>query len=281
MFQVNTYPLLVSICFISILSACGASFDPLQPNEEYVFSMYGTLDVHADTQWVRVMPIGETLIPESPEPTDVKVFLIRESTGESVVMNDSLFRFGGTTYVWNYWTTVPIQPDEEYTIIAEAPDGRQSIAEITMPSALSIPNVEYSESLEQGTVTGVSEDSLVVLEVKYLVQVIDLFGCFQEAELVFSYIDDYSLQPNGSYAFSFENIYEIRSRLGDACLHCYVVNKRELVVVSASENWPFNTDLSEAKTILPETPSNVRNGVGLIAGIASRAIEISPRQAPC
>jgi hypothetical protein len=137
-------------------TGCEQTFEPLHDNDRYAFSMYGTLDLHADSQWVRIMPVGETLLPEDPAPNVAEVNLIRELTGDSSVMEDSLFQFSNTVYVRIYSSAEALNPNEAYTITAEAADGRQSEVTVIMPSVLPLPEVEYDTGLESATVTGSS-----------------------------------------------------------------------------------------------------------------------------
>ncbi|MEX0607891.1 MAG: hypothetical protein WD016_07210 [Balneolaceae bacterium] len=258
-----------------IISSCDSHFDPLKENERYAFSMYGTLDLHADTQWVRVMPIGEKLIPDDPEPTDVQVTLTRVSNGESIVMNDSLFRFGGDGYVWNYWVSSSLHPNEQYTVTAEEPERGQSGSVVTMPSVLPVPEVEYSIDTEGGTVSGSFTDSLIVLETRYWVQ----FGpsCAQQKQIIVSHLEQINDRSGGDFHFSFDNRIPLRTGAGVAG---YMVKERMFFMITASKDWPYLANLNDEEVTLPDAVSNVENGTGLITGIAQRIIEITPRQ-PC
>ena len=170
----NKYPAIfyqITVIFVGLIfSGCDYSFDPLQENDELTFSMNGVLDVHADTQWIRVMPIGESLIPEDPNPNGTVVHLTHLSTGELFAMDDSLFRFGNDTYVWNYRTLTAIVADDAYEITAESPAGDRSRVVVNTPSPLPIPEVEYSETSESISVSGIALDSIIVAETRYLVQ---------------------------------------------------------------------------------------------------------------
>jgi hypothetical protein len=274
----------VRIVFFALLYVCGtgceSGFEPLQENERYVFSMYGTLDLYADTQWVRVMPIGKSLIPRDPEPNGTKVILIHLSSGEETPMQRELYRFNSDVYVWNYWTNKQLEPKEEYMVRAVTPDGMQSYATVKIPSLLPVPDIDYSEESEQGTITGTSEDTLVTVEIRYLVQAFGDLGCAPEKEIVFSHLDDVGMNFNGEYHFQVDNNVRIARELGVTASN-YQVNKRELVVISASEDWPDIADLREEEIVLPDVVSNVYNGTGVIAGIASRKIEFTPRRDPC
>jgi len=274
----------VRVVFIALLymfgTGCESGFEPLQENDRYAFSMYGTLDLYADTQWVRVMPVGESLIPRNPEPNGTHVTLIHHSSGEQTPMPGELFRFSNDVYVWNYWTTKQLEPQEEYMVRAVAPDGRQSYASVTIPSVLPVPDIIYMDESEQGTITGTSKDTLVTVETRYLVQAFGDLGCAPETEIVFSHLDDVKINLDGEYHFQVDNKVSIARELGVTASN-YRVNKRELIVISASEDWPNIANLREEELVLPDVVSNVYNGTGVIAGIASRKIEITPRRDPC
>lgn len=279
-YQISVPPLFPVLILCIWNLSCETTFEPLQENDLYAFTMYGSLDLHAETQWVRVMPIGETLIYKNPEPNGTKVSLIRESTGEMTALNDSLFRFGGDAYVWNYWAGTTLQPNEEYRVVAETTDGRKSQSVVTLPSFLPIPDVTYSVEEESGTVSGSTEDPLVTVEMRYLAQAITEVGCAQEMEVIISHLDDVFITPEGEYHFDIDNRFRIASGLGGNVP--YIVNKRELVVISASEeDWPDIADLTEEEIILPDLVSNVENGTGVIAGIATRRVIITPRRPAC
>lgn len=268
------------IFFMIYSSGCEETFEPLQENDQYAFSMYGTLDLHADTQWVRVMPVGESLIPTNPEPNGNEVTITREAAGDTFVMSDSLFRFGGNAYVWNYYTTENIQPNEVYTIRTEAPDGQQSWVNVTTPSVLPVPEVEYSEEDEIGVITGSSVEPLVTVEFRYLVQALTDMGCAPETEIILSHLNDVFVDQEGNYRLSVENKSAIAGELG-VYESSFIVNKREVVVISASEDWPDISELNDEEIVLPDAVSNVENGTGVVAGIARRLVEITPRRPPC
>lgn len=265
---------------IYFVVGCENTFEPLQENVNYTYSIYGLLDVHADTQWVRVMPIGDALIPTDPAPNGTTVKLSRESTGENIILIDSLYRFGNDSFVWNYWTTQPLQPNEQYTLIAEGPDGQQSRSSVTLPSALPVPEINYSQNQETISVSGQSYDPLVVAEVRYLVQATTNMGCAPEVEVVFSHLEEIVEMADGEYSFFAENRPAIARELGVNAFG-FVVNRRELVIASAGEDWPDLVGLTEEEIYLPDNLSNVENGTGYVAGIARHKILISPRQEPC
>lgn len=259
---------------ILYLAGCDNTFKPLQQNDQYAFSMYGTLDLHADTQWVRVMPIGESLIPTNPESNNTVVTLTRESTGETTILNDSLFVFGGNAYVWNYWTSMPLQPNEEYILCAEAPDGRQSTAHVMVPSFLALPLVNYSEESDVAVITGSSVDPLVMLDTRFKVEVITEVGPAPEMELVFSHLDGVYVDQNGKFSFTMEVTYSVAIRLEGVRPGEFIIKSKELLIATGSEDWPDLSDLNEEGIVLPDVVSNVENGTGFVAGIALRRVPL-------
>lgn len=260
--------------------SCDTTFEPMQENDRYAFSMAGALDVHADTQWVRVMPVGTELYPTDNQPSENIVRLIDEQTGQISVMNDSLFRFGGTSFVRNYWLPGELIPEHEYRIEAETPEGWQSEVLIVTPPELPVLDIDYSLKLEEGKVIGTANAPIVTAEFRYLVQPITMYGCGPETEVIISHTDEVVHNENGSFELDFRNTMELSSRL-DTTLDGLIINSRKFVFVTAGEHWPDIDSLDEIERTLPDAVSNVENGTGFVAGIASRTIQVSPRQPPC
>lgn len=264
------------IFFPFIFNTCETSFEPLKESDE-VFSMLGVLDLHADTQWVRVMPIGESLLPRDTTQTDVRVTLTNMVSGETVEMHDSLFQFSDA-YVWNYWTTFNLNPNQQYELVATTKDGRQSSADITIPSPLPVPVVEYDTERETGNISGLSapEDSLVLAQMKYRVQP----SCAVEVTIIFTYADTLTRMPDGSYEFEFLNDRPIAQEL-KVPQGAYRVNMRRLTIATASQDWPDISELTEFEIPLTGAGSNVKNGTGLVPGISRRIIDITPPRERC
>lgn len=250
-------------------TGCENNFQPLEESDQYNLTMYGALDLHADTQWVRVMPISERLIPKSPESNKVTVELVRETTGETTILNDSLFVFGGDAHVWNYWTTEQLQSNEEYTLRAETPAGKQSSATVEIPPPLSIPTVNEDE----GIVRGWSPKPIVTADIKIYLQLISEVGSVSSVNgYTISQVHKVFRQSDGEYLFRYNLdglIYEaIQRRSG------YRIVSKTLVIAQGSEDWPDLTELSDLEIAIPNIASNVENGTGFIGGIARREIPL-------
>jgi len=226
------------------------------------------------------MPVGQSLIPSDSTQSDVVVNFEKQSTGEVYAMEDSLFKFGGDTYVWNYRLTVDLNGEESFEIVAESQKGDQSRVVVDTPSPLPEPDVIYAGDSESISVSGIALDTVVVAESKYLAQAITSAGCAPEREVVISHLDDLNFTSGNELSFNSENSEDIAEELGvngDA----FIINHREFVLVTAGPDWPDNVDLSDFEKNLPEVNSNVEGGTGIVAGIAKREVEISERVSPC
>ncbi|MBO6584496.1 MAG: hypothetical protein JJ953_00170 [Gracilimonas sp.] len=272
--------LLTFIILSAFFGSCENEFEPFEKTEKYVFSMNGYLDVHADTQWIRVMPIGETFLPQDSTINSNQVRLTREAPGESVVLNDSLFKFSGDTYVWNYWLPDSVIADEEYRITATDSVGKQSSVVVRTASELMVPEIEYDQDFEEISVSGVVRDSLILLETRYIVQAFVEVGCTPEREVSFSHLEAITEGSDGSFSFTSINREAIAEKL-DVGPFSFQVNQRKLVLITAGEDWPDYMNFNDLEVDLPDVVSNVENGTGFVAGIARREISITDRQPPC
>ena len=272
---------LICISLLLIVMGCEQTFEPLQKNDELVFSMYGVVDVHGEFSVVRVMPIGDELLNTNPEPNNSQVFLTHNSTGERFTYQDSLYKFGGDTYVWNYFSIENLAANDSYRFVAEDMEGRSSVAQINLPSELPLPTIEeYSAGFESGVFIGQSEDPIVSVKTRYLVQPLNELGCDPEMEVVISHLDRLITRADGSYRLEVNNRSEISRALGPS-VESFRINRRELLIVSSREDWPDLSELIDLEITLPDVIDNVEGGVGYVAGVAGRIIQITPPQEPC
>ena len=272
---------MLCISLLLIVMGCEQTFEPLQKNDELVFSMYGVVDVHGEFSVVRVMPIGEGLLNTNPEPNNSQVFLTHNSTGERFTYQDSLFKFGGDTYVWNYFSNDNLIANDSYLFEAEDSEGRSSVAQINLPSELPLPTIEeYSTGFESGIFEGESEDPIVSVKTRYIVQPTNELGCDPEMEVVISHLDRLTTRADGSYRLEVNNRSEISRALGPS-VESFRINSRELLIVSSGEDWPDLSELIDLEITLPDVINNVEGGVGYVAGVAGRIIQITPPQEPC
>jgi len=260
---------------IAVLSGCNNTFEPLQENDKYVFSMYGTLDVTADTQWVRVMPIGDRLFNNTTDPNGTIVTLKNITSGTLITLNDSMFAFGGPSFMWNYWTTEPILPETMYELKATTPDGLSSTAVVSTPAILETPTVGYNLIAERGEVNGPNQQRLVIAEVTYWAQFLDDFGNWSDTEKhVISVLNGAYTNPfNGNYRFNFETRTILPRKMG-ITFNRIRINNVYVRIATARTYWPSYLNLSDEEVVMPDVISNVINGTGYIATVSSRYLPV-------
>ena len=266
--------ILILVCLIAAIG-CETNFQPLEENTEFKYTMYGILDLSADTHWVRVMPVRSSILRDSID-NDITVTLIRESTGEHIPMQDSLHTLAQNNYVWNFWTDIPLYPSESYTVQAVTEEGEITSATATIPPDYPQPRVEFSERTNRCHIT-ISDlvENIAVAEIEYSFR-IPVDASFEpDTSDTFYHTVSYlnSIEPvfNG-YEFTVDELPIIAGDYGvtvDQLVDLYA----EILVVSADSNWQkTNPDEGE----IPGVNSNVKNGLGLVSGIVSKRLPLRP-----
>lgn len=262
----------------TILSSCTENFQALEENDRYPFSIYGYLDASADTQWVRVTPVREQ-VEATLEVPDMTVSIENLDTGNTIVMKDSLFQNRGANYL-NFWTTEPIEHNQQYRVVAERPDGVSSEATVNVPAELPTPLVIIQTAFGlPSTYAVVVDGSVHVADVqsKWYVRIktssLDIdrtfsFSYRNEADTIETYGGAYSYMLRPA-----DELKEIEKQLllpDDGELE---VVHRQIFVASTGSEWVSGvSSLDDLTYALPETFSNIENGVGFLTGIDSKYV---------
>lgn len=250
-------PLVVLLWTISI--GCESTFEPLKEND-YVFSISGYLDATADTQWVRVMPVRDSLLFE-PSPIDATVTLDEIGSNKSTTMNDSLFSYldGGGSYAHVFWTTMDLLPEHTYRLTAERSDGMSSSAEVTIPSDFPTPMVQ---------------ENFV-----YIHNSIDRLG---DVQSVYHGRDSFSgtvriktyshFRPEDTTrtGLDFHSVYIDQSK--EDLTGFPPVVKSLIFVAAVGPDYHNFGSIDENVLAIPDGASNIENGLGYLAGIVSKTI---------
>lgn len=254
--------ILITIVFITI-TGCEESLDPLLENDRYFYSVNGYLDASADTQWVRIMPVRESIYPASniPVPT---VTLEDMESGESVIMQDSLFRFDDDRNVLNFWTAMEVHPGRSYQLTVEGPEGRISYAETTLPEDFPIPFFSQPEfSADILIIDGV--ERLADVQVVYRIQ-------FHNSDVSFNvrypHLQEGLQVQSSRYRIPIE-AGALRLQLTEAYCNFSVI-ERVVFVASGGPGWPEFVSFDRHTIALPDYLSNIENGVGFFGGIISK-----------
>jgi len=244
-----------------LLAGCGEPFEPIREND-LGFSIFGVLDASADTQWVRIAPIRNSLLTE-PTPPGAVVTLEHTGTGAVTSLMDSIFVYpadflhpGQATYARNYWTTERIEPGATYRLTASGSSG--------MTSTVLVPIPEDADTVVIGVpVTGLT-GYLRMHGVDHLAMVHVFPGCLGSG---------FRYQGGGPEVTADTNrVIALSLRL--ACETGDTIRARGVRIILSGSSWPYDPDWNDVTAYLPEVASNVVNGYGFLGGILTRTIRL-------
>jgi hypothetical protein len=260
---------LASLLIVGIFAAtCDESFEPREENTEYFFSMYGYLDATVDTQWIRLVPVRENFDP-NPDQIEAEVIIRNIDTGEEAIMNDSLFNPNPLVVYWNFCTTMDIEPEETYEVVARLPNGETSRSMVTIPPDYPTPINAQFFGEDVLIVRGVDN----VADVTAVYRVRDLFFN-REYIYQFSHIRDSLQSPNSAEELFFRLDYNrdiglIARNFPDTQ---WTVEDQQLFIASAGPEWINLYEVDEEIYTLAEGVSNIENGVGFLLGTVTKTI---------
>ncbi len=255
------------------LAACEESFNPMQHNDQYPFSIHGYLDASQDTNWVRITAVRDSLFLEEPAPIDAVVTLEHLESGESSAMNDSLFRYEGGYYAYNFWTDMKLEPEQTYKLTVQRSDGAGSQTTVTLPPDYPLPHIRAGSS---------NLDTLVVNGVQHLADVQVLYD-------VKYHYSQVSTSDDAINTKKFRNLTDTLRVLHFQQKHVlinvnhhlnafymgpipYSIKKNKITVFSAGPEWVHFSELDENLLSLPEGASNIEGGSGYLIGVISKTI---------
>lgn len=260
------------VCYLVLLGGCNQSFEPLQDNDEFVFSIYGYLDAAADTQWIRIGVLRES-INETPDPTRMTVTLEHVESGQTVVMQDSLFIPGN---LLNYWATMPIENEQTYRIKAEREGRKSSVVTVTIPGEMPTPLVIENRNFPPyGSFIYIDDsvEHLADIQTKWYV-ILNPMSERIKKMYTFSYRNSIKhTEVRGGAYTAFADIDEERQYITRNANAEFEVLYRQFFVASAGPEWDASiSSINDIEYFLNATASNVENGLGYVVGIDSKWI---------
>ncbi len=267
---------------VFVLAGCETSFEVFGESDAY-FSMFGVLDASADTQWVRVETLQDSLLTDT-KPLDAVVTMTHLASGRRVIWRDSLFQFIGGATAYNVWTDEPIRPLETYLLEAVRSDGATSAATVTLPDTFPDPLLNvFPFSLINLPVTGnvcartfdmiIRLDRFAALEVTYHVPTAR--GTARTFSV--SYVlkaernEDDAFEVRVAWVEDLKRLAALDRDISTAEL--LQLSAVELLVASAGPDWPENT-LDDKTVALPGAVTHVENGFGFVGGVVSKRLNI-------
>jgi hypothetical protein len=262
--------LLAAALAAALAAGCDdAPFEPFAENTVGPFAIFGYLDLRADTQWVRVMPIRQNLLT-APDPIDAIVTLEHLGTGRVVTLRDSLFGFtdrelGGVGYAHNFWTTEPVEPEATYRLVATRSDGAATTAMVEMPpdSELSLRFWQHSEKPQEWYPLRAFVEGENLLYAEVLFTVWNSTGDGWPEPPVQLRMTPHPRSWPGNWEIGLPGWwFELnRPSLEDT-------ERWEAQIVMGGADWPFEPGLSPTDAAVPgNIPTTVEDGVGFLLGV--------------
>jgi hypothetical protein len=265
----------------TLATACDVPFEPFQENTLGPFSVFGYLDLRADTQWIRVAPIRQNLLPDSA-PIDAVVTLEHLGSGRVVTLRDSLFTFADLQlntlgYAHNFWTTEPLEPEAMYRLRVVRSDGAATTALVEIP-----PDLEFSLRfldviLFGGGSAGYWAPRQLFVQAQHLLY----------TDLIYTVADPSVgrggapigvrqhpvTSDSGMWAYALPGVGPFDPRL-DVPPYTDML-RREARIAVAGSDWPYEPGLSVTDVAIPGiTRTTVENGVGSVVGVATWAVPL-------
>ena len=126
--------IVASLVLMIGLGACEESVNPILESDQQ-FTLFGTLDMNQDTQYVRVIPIRPTLLTDARAPLNVTFMSTDLVTNETVTWRDSLVTFSDGSAGHVFYTPLRLRPGHTYRVEVRSPDsGVVTSAETTLPA---------------------------------------------------------------------------------------------------------------------------------------------------
>jgi len=250
---------------------CDTSVDAFENDRP--FSIIGVLNAGADTQYVRVARLNDSLaFGAPPVPLPATVTTTRRSTGETTTWQDSLFSFEfargvgalDERFAHNVWTDAPIEAGATYRFTVTGREGGTSSATVRLPDPPPEPDVSPPDRFFPAW--GVRVPGQNVADIRVLTREVAPSGAFITHRQSFvadttedDFLDAVTVQ------FTVEDVV--------AVVQGPLVDIR-LQIVTAGPEWPEVDTLSDKELLDPGTITNVENGFGYLAGVNSRTVPL-------
>ena len=122
----------LTLSLLLVLAACDDSFNPVSESKTDFFAVSGFLDTAADTHFVRVNPVRETLTGPQ-EPRAIAVTTTHLTTGTQTAWQDSLVLLDNGRPGHLFFAQIPVEPGEAYRLEVRGAGGEMTQAVTRVP----------------------------------------------------------------------------------------------------------------------------------------------------
>lgn len=285
------------VATIFCVSGCDTSVDVLNPSEDLQYSLFGVLNVAADTQIVRVEPLGDTTRLGAPRELEANVVLENLDMGTRISLQDSYDTVsGGIAQVHNFSTTHPIEPGTSYRVVVLEDGSPVTTATTTTPGQPPTlrhnPEVSDDEPFRlpcelnnQGYPTErrntfsfrvLDVQNIAAVKVRYAVKRPSLDTVVVRA---FDNLDAAKYDAEREFyrvpVFYGEDLQALAQQtLGCISFSQFAEPYASVAVTAGGPDWPDWRGASLDELARPDTFSNVEGGHGFVGGVYTDTIRI-------
>lgn len=265
------------------VTACEETVDPILDSDRQ-FTLWGTLDMNADTQFIRVVPIREVLDVRTAQIPQIDVISIDLDTGETVVWEDSLITFSNAAPALLFSADLRVQPTHTYRIEVRSPD-----AALVTSAETTIPVLPFVEVFEEDVDNPIGPSGFVVsgwqdviwhginqtpYEIEQWYRFLE-FGSYGFIDHMLSYV------PPNSYAAARDELTLKLNLLRQRDSVKKYVNLSQVRLVGLGQSItvlddqfvPPGGEFDAELLAQPGTMSNVENGFGFIGSVGRFSVE--------
>ncbi len=129
----SMYVLIGSVLLpLLFIASCENSIDPLD-EERGIYSIYGAINMNSDVNYIRVRDLNVPIRDGEIVDFNAEVTLQNLYSSDLEILKDTLVEFDGI-YVWNFESTMPIEPETKFEVAVENPEGVRVSATATTPN---------------------------------------------------------------------------------------------------------------------------------------------------
>ncbi|MDX1530383.1 MAG: hypothetical protein R3362_02535 [Rhodothermales bacterium] len=253
----------------AVLVGCEDTFDPFEESD-LTFSVFGYVDVTADTQYVRVAALRQSAYEDAP--VEAVVTLEDLERGTAVALRDSVVGFRNGAFAHNFWTAAPVAPATTYRLTATGPTGEAATATFETPAPFPDPEFESGISQYSSPAFPPTAQSMRFTGIEQLAELRITYVLAEPATTVtVSYLDRISVTPDSALVVGFNAYADVQRALsGTAGEACPSLIAAHVLIAAATAEWPDLVNLDPETLALPSTASNVEGGLGYVGGVITR-----------
>lgn len=267
---------------VLLLGACETTVDPIRSSDR-TFSLSGLINAGADTQFVRVERIRDSVAVGAPPTLDARVTLTNVESGESTVLRDSFATIRPGVRSHLFWAPVTPAPGATVEVRVTGSDGSSAVATVTLPGRAPelVATVDADMPCDLDEFGGGRQENRFEVYIQSpdpLAGVIASYRVYGSSSR-FSHSEDVVEQTNRFRALirheeDLERVSGPRRCGGCPCRSDFNRKSVRVIAATAGPDGPPLSGITREAVARPDSLSNVRGGAGYVGGIFSDTLEV-------